>query len=1151
FNTSTGNTGLIQGYEWDFGNGQTSTLVNPNASFNTPGIYQVKLRVTDIDGCIDSVTHPVNVRELPSPDFTVDDSIGCAPATFLFVDQSLAAGNIVSRLWDFGDGNTANQPFPNHTYTLNGTYTVSLTITDEFGCVNTVTRPDFIKLTPPDADFAMDQNAVCPGTDIQFTDVSNGIAPVIGWNWDFGDGTTSNTQNPVHAYQAAGTYTVSLTIFDDRGCSATVVQTDTIQVFDNPNAGFTPSAISGCPPLSVSFTNTTGSGSSPILNWQWTFDNGNNSIFTDPVEVFTNPGTYNVQLVSTDDNGCTDTVAQTLTVFAPPVANFAATDTIGCSPINVGFLDQTLPGSGNLASWSWTFGDGNGSPTQFPTHTYTSDGLYDVDLVVVDVNGCTDAISKQEYIRLTRPTADFLASANQICPGTNMSFLDKSIPDTTIVGWLWEFGDGVTSTDQNPVHIYTTPGQYTISLTVTNVLGCSHTLTQPDLIEVLEGPNALFTPSDLAGCTPFTAEFIDNSLWTTSPIVSWAWDFGDGNTSTAQNPNYTFTNTGTYSVMLIVTDNQGCTSSLTRDLTALVLPTANFISLDTLGCAPHPAQFNDLSTGPAPIVGWVWDFGDGNSSNAQFPDHTYTFDGDFDVTLEVEDNNGCRDTLLKPDYIQLSNPQAGFAADVTGGCPGLTVQFTDTSIPDTTLVSWLWDFGDGTTSIVQDPTHTYDNPGSYTVSLTITNVKACSQTSIQPGLIQVSIPPVADFLLADSISCAPFAIDISDNTQTVSAPIQSWSWDFGTGDMSNAQEPNYTYPVPGNYIITLQVVDANGCGDQASKAVIATDRPIANFVSPDTLGCAPQEVTFFDQTVGPYPVTGWEWSFGDFFTGNGQNVTHTYSADGIYDVRLIVSDDNGCRDTVIKEDYIRLSHPESNFTLDETVGCPGLDVTFTDLSVPDTTLIGWVWDFGDGGISVQQNPTHSFDQAGAYDVKLTVTNILGCEDSVILPNAVRISTPPEASFNASDTSGCVPFSVNFVNFSTASAGIVDQQWIIDGIAKGQSANFSQFFDQVGEYEVILIVTDANGCSDTATQMVFVRPVPVADFTTSDIEGCSPEVITFFDLTVHAPTQWVWEFGDGATSNEQNPVHTYQEDGIYTVKLTVTDEYGCTDEAEKI
>ncbi|WNJ20360.1 PKD domain-containing protein [Pontibacter sp. G13] len=1151
FNQSTGTDAAIVAYKWDFMTGDTSNLVNPNYAFQTTGTYEMALIAIDEHGCQDTATTEIVVRPHPQPEFASSDTFGCAPATILFTDQTLSTLPITGWLWDFGDGNTSTAQFPTHSYASDGDYTVSLTVTDLAGCVGVMEKPDFIQLSHPTAEFAYDKDIICPGDTIFFRDESIADTTLVSWLWDFGDGNTSSDPSPFHAYITPGTYSVTLTITNRYGCSDQIVKADIIQTLQRPISDFTPSATSGCAPLQVKFTNTTQVTSAPIASWEWDFGDQAGSIFTNPNNTFEDPGTYDVRLIATDSYGCTDTTIQTLQSFVAPTANFAASDSIGCAPTTLNFLDQSQQGDGPITNWIWTFGDGNASLQQFTANSYKNDGFYDVSLVVVDANSCRDTLVKPAYIRLSHPQAEFATSSASVCPGELMSFVDQSIPDTTIVAWDWDFGDGSSSTDQNPTHLYSQAGDYAVTLTVTNVLGCSHSLKKQAIVEVHTPPTTVFTPSALSGCAPLTITLNDNSTGNSSPIVDWAWAFGDGDTSAAQNPNHTFTQPGTYTVSLTTTDNLGCGSSITRDITVHELPVANFMTPDTLGCAPSTITFSDLSSSTTPLASWIWDFGDGNGSSQQFPTHTFQTEGEYDITLTAIDANGCRDTLTREVYIKLSNPEAAFTFDVPAGCPGMEVFFTDESIADTTLISWAWDFGDGTGSFVRHPSHVYQTPGLYTVSLTVTNAVGCTHTIVQNGAISVSVPPVAAFSLSDTIGCAPFAPTFTDLTQTTSAPVVGWMWDFGNGDTSDLQEPFYSFTDAGTYEITLTVTDDLGCVDSAKQVVISTPSPTAEFMVLGQLGCAPFETQFVDQSSGEHLLTGWFWDFGDGNIATVRHPSHIYDVDGDYTVSLIVTDEIGCRDTVSKSDLIQLSHPDMEIVADLHAGCPGTTVTFEPGGIADTTLVGWFWDFGDGNTSILERPQHRYSQAGVYDVQLIVTNVLGCTDTVEEIGFIDIYQPPVAMISASDTNACVPSAIEFEDLSTSTAGIVSWEWYLDGISKGSSQQVSHFFQAEGFYDMSLQIVDANGCADTAVMTVGIRPIPVAHFAVSDTQSCSPAVLSFFDQTVHAPTQWLWDFGDGNTSTDQNPVHTYAEDGIYSVSLTVTDQFGCSDEFERI
>lgn len=1146
---SVSNSGPIFTWDWDFGDGFTGNTQNVAHTYTNPGTYTVRLTVSDGNGCTNDTTRDIIVDPLPNVAFIADKTTGCAPETINFTNQSTGTNALVGYAWDFGDGTTSTDISPSHAYASDGLYTVKLTVTDVNGCVDSLVKVEYIRLRHPQADFVYTPARGCPGTEVLFTDSSIPDTTLNSWSWDFGDGTSSTAQNPSHVYANTGFYTVSLTVTNILGCGDTETKTNVIEILEQPTVAFAPTDTTSCTPFSVLFLNNSIPATAPIVGYQWDFGDGNSSTLPNPPHTFTVAGDYQVQLIAVDANGCLDSVSNRVNSRPSPAPQITASDSLGCSPVQITFSDQTVH-SANITSWLWDFGDGNTSAIPFPSHTYSADGLYDVSLTLTDEFGCVGTRTKTEWIDLSHPVADFSSNSVMVCPGTIVDFSDLSNPDTTLTDWLWDFGDGNTSDLQFPTHVYTVAGTYTISLTITNIFGCAHTETKVQYIEVLDAPTVGYSVNLPAACTPFEVVFTNQSTANSRPIVSWQWNFGDGGVDNIQDPTHEYKTAGIYNPILIATDDNGCSSSYSRSVEAWELPVVDFYSPDTLGCSPLDVSFFDQTTGASLLTTWEWDFGDGGRSSSTNPVHRYTSDGVYNVSLIVQDFNGCIDTLVEERYIRLTNPVTAFSYSPGIGCPGLEVQFTDESIPDTTIVQWQWSFGDGKTSLQRNPLHVYENPGVYSVSLTITNAIGCQGVEQKDNIIVVVVPPAANFQTLSTLSCTPFVTEITDLSRAFSAPIVDWHWDFGNGDNSNIQEPNYSYLVPGDYSITLRVIDANGCRDSITRDIVAAEAPVADFGSPDTVGCAPQSVRFEDYSTGRTQLISWIWDFGDGSTSSTRNPIHTYTQDGVYTVQLIVSDLNGCSDTLVRQNYIRLSHPQAEFIADQLGGCENTLVNFTDQSIGDTTLVGWRWDFGNGQQSIVQNPSTIYTGFGQFDVKLVVTNTLGCSDSITHIREIDIFEPPVAAFTSSDTVGCVPVQIDFSDLSTSRFGIASWEWFLDTVSIGQTQQISQYFATVGDYEIKLKVVDANGCVDSVMQLIQVKPYPVANFIASDTLGCAEETISFTDLSDHRPAKWLWDFGDGNTSIEQNPVHTYLVDGVYTVRLEIEDQFGCGAEHEK-
>ncbi|MDD1661388.1 MAG: PKD domain-containing protein [Methanomicrobiales archaeon] len=380
--------------------------------------------------------------------------------------------------------------------------------------------------------------------------------------------------------------------------------------------------------------------------------------------------------------------------------------------------------TGNPTSWAWDFGDGASSTEQNPTHVYKLEGSYDVTLTVTNSYG-SDTIKKTAsatdcvngatgYITVGRsPAADFLGVPVSGKEPLTVAFTDKSL-GSNIRTYLWNFGDGSTSTDTNPSHTYTAVGAYTVTQTVTNVFG-TDTATKAEYIHVGIGPNAEFVGTPQTGNLPLAVTFTDMS---TGNPATWSWNFGDGGASAAQNPSHTYSKAGVYSVSLTVTNSFGRdTETKSAYINTGMPPTADFTSTTRAGIIPLSVKFTDTSKG-AP-TSWAWDFGDGATSTERHPTHVYTSAGTYSVTLTAKNAYGS-DSETKAGFVTAGGkPKADFTADQRVGIKPFTVKFTDLSTGNPT--SWSWDLGDGSKSAEQNPVHVYQKEGAYDVTLTVSN----------------------------------------------------------------------------------------------------------------------------------------------------------------------------------------------------------------------------------------------------------------------------------------------------------------------------------------------------------------------------------------------------------------------------------------------
>ncbi len=714
-----------------------------------------------------------------------------------------------------------------------------------------------------------------------------------------------------------------------------------------------------------------------ITSWNWDFANGTVANIQNPTAVFVDPQTYPVSINVSTEGGCNYSFIQDITVFNTPVANFSYT--IGLSLDSVFFTNNIPSGSMDTLTWNWSFGDGGSSSDENPSHHYVSGGFYSASLTSTTNHGCSATFIESIYI--DKPTASF--SSTGTCAGSVISFLDNSSYSTgTITAWQWNFGDGTTSTVQNPSHIYSFSGSYTVNLIVTSSSGSFANIS--NVLVIASKPLVQFLGDALAGCSP---HFVNFSNLSVAPAGStYLWNFGDNLTSTSETPSHTYLESGVFPVKLVVTSLNGCSDSLLKPgyINVINAATANFTSTD--GCANKLINFIDNSTITAgSIISWSWSFGDGGISSTQNPTHIYSTPGSYLVTLIAINNLGCAGTFSKTTIIN-EIPTVQFTTPNLSGCAPLSVNFQNLS---TTVVgaSYLWDFGDGLTAINQNPTHVYVNDGIFDVSLLVTAPGGCKDSMSMTAYINVLNGVQADF--SEINRCVNTATNFSDLSTISGGTVSAWSWDFGNGSSSTSQNPTFVYVTPGTYVVSLNVLTSQGCSNTIVQNVTIDATPVVNFTVNDSLGCGSLLALFTDLSSTPINST-YAWSFGDTDISSEKNPSHTFSTNGSYTIKEVVTSPEGCMDSISKINYISMqTAPTASFVASTDFAfIPNAIVDFTNESANYSSV---KWDFGDSYFSNSLSPSHDFIDVGQFVVCLTAYSSFGCEDTSCLEIQISAS----------------------------------------------------------------------------------------------------------------------------------------------------------------
>jgi gliding motility-associated-like protein len=903
-------------------------------------------------------------------------------------------------------------------------------------------------------------------------------------------------------------------------------------------AGFTADKESGCAPLTVAFTNTSDNGA---LSYSWDFGNGGSGTTTRHADrLFLDPGKYTVTLTVTYPGG-PKTFSREITVHDNPSPAFSVSATTGCTPLQVQFTDESAPGSGAISSVVWDFGDGLTSTEANPTHRYEISGSFSISTIVTNSFGCSKGLTKPRLITIGQtPDVDFAATSTSSCTTPlPVTFYSSGPAGLT---YSWDFGDPAsgaanTSTDQHPSHEYTQEGRYTVTLTARTAEGCEAVVTKQQYI-VIEKTKADFSVQGSA-CRGAIVTLVNNTM--PRPLLS-TWTMPDGSTSSGTDAQYLFNAAGDYEITL-ESGLPGCMETVTKTITVHEPPVANFADMPMTGCSvPFAAQFSSLSAG---ATAWQWSFGDGNGSQEEAPAHTYTAFGTYNVTLRVENAQGCFDVLTRPGFVQLEEPDVELTASAPEGCIPHSTSFSTRLRSIGAITSWQWDFGDGATSTDASPSHTYTQQGRFTVRLVMELQGGCRverETIILAGEV-----PTVDFDANPKAPCASEIVSFENLSQPRGT---SWRWLFpDDGATSTLENPRRTFNNVGLHTVTLEV-NNSGCRRSVTKTDFITILPpISNFGF--SQNCADRySVRFSDASdFGPLPShREWKWDFADGTTSTDQHPVHVFPAPGIYRVRLTVSNGN-CEDDVVREVYIIDEKPV--IQANEPAICAGTAAVFTRNALNDNLIRDWNWNFGDNTFSPSPGTSVSttYAQPGTYPVTLRVTDRNYC---VSESNVINLQiNGARADFTVSGRN-CRQEEMTFTDASAASHSnsIVAWSWAF-GDGSGEETvddrplAHKHAFADVGTFNVRLSVLDNAGCRTSITKPVQVTGV-TAQFRTARTIACMDQDMLFSNTSSGANLQYAWDFGDNTTSAQAHPVKQYTQPGQYTVSLTVTGGPGCTE-----
>lgn len=1131
--------GAIAGHLWTGSTAYLSATNIPNPYFvcNVPGNYNLTYRVTDVNGCWRQQNVSIHVASVTA-NITPDPAQGCVGMPIpLNGNPNGGTGNYTTQLWTGADSLLSNNNTSTPVFLAQqaGTYTLNFFVQDNLGCSGTDNLTIQIS-NVPHANAGLDDSICGKHFVLQ-------AIPSIGtgtWSLINGPG-TANFQN-AHLFNTNvnvsqfGAYAFQWQEIYGYGCTSN--DTVTIHFIETPtaNAGIDDSlcgkttVLNAIPSMGIgTWSYYSGLGNITFSD----IHNPNTQIQSDSY------GSFVLQWIESNGNDCNDTDYVTINFDVVPIASFLPDHPDGCSPFLIQFQNTSQFGT----SYQWNFSDNSTSTNTNPSHTFynstNNDVQYSVQLIATSQYGCTDTTSSHLIVH-PLPVSQFSHNAQPQCSPLNVQFNNTSIG---AVSYLWDFGDGQQSTLFNPNHTFinnsTLIQYYTVKLISTNIFGCTDTAIQ--YITVFPDPHYTITAQPTEVCSPALIDF------QTEPGAQlYIWNFGDGVNLQGNNiVQHQYINTGQnaqlYNVQLIATNYFGCSDTAYTTITVNPKPTAQFNYQAIEMCSPALYNFNNQSQN---VLQSTWYWGDGNqeSNNASSVQHIFQNIGNstqqFNVSLSVTNSFGCKDSFVVPVTVY-PNVTALFSTPANG-CSPLTVNFNNNSSQN---VTYLWDFGDGNSSTLQNPNHTFVNTSTnqqnYNVSLIVTSSYGCKDT--MQSTLSVYPSPTANLTVTNATGCAPYNAQFTNNSHGANSFIYHY------GDNTSSTNPNvitnhlYDNITSSSVNYTCWLIAQNnfGCKDSTQLSIQVYPRVVAQFTS-DSAGCSPLYIQFNNHSLN---ASTYLWNFGDGSTSTTYEPNHLFinntTGTQTYPVHLTATSSYGCDATFTKNITV-YAVPVASFVVDSTV----LHYPNQTIIIDNTTSGTWqyLWNFGDGTSSTLMEPhQHTYANYGNYQVSLIAYSPF-CSDTTSL-NITFVPPVPIAHYEPSYASGCQPLTVNFSNQSLFATNYL---WDFGDGNSSNEINPIYTYSTTGSYTVTLIATGPGGQDSYNAGSIDVFPNATAYFTVSPSVVFIPEQgVQCFNLSQNA-NSYLWSFGDGITATDESPKHFYTSEGEYDIQLIANNTYQCPD-----
>jgi gliding motility-associated-like protein len=1125
---------------WDFGDGTTSNILNPDHIYSNPGCYVIKL-TKYIGSCIQEITKPcISILPVPIVNHKIENGYSCLiPAEIKLSANADTNGRIQ---WTIKGTNLDSTLIgSDHDIIIRqfGKYPVSLSFISDNGCQ--VIKNDLeIDITKFNAELPTFGPKGCVPYNAILSDSISSNIPILSWYWEVGNPAvfTSTLQNPIFPVSDTGSWDIKLIVENTYGCKDTILRNDYIQGGNPPVVNFAATPLQECLQVPRQFTNLTSANAD---FWIWTYnDTILFSSLPNPEYTFNNFGSFDITLTAFH-NGCSNqlTLKDYIVVYKP-LSSFAVN--YRCEdPYTIDIMNQSL--EADIYYWVVKLSPNVTDTIRdslLATYTFPDRGTYFLSHYSKSLEtGC-------EHIRTDSIFIVDLEASYTLDTIRGCAPLDVKVSSTIRDAVKSEFLPGqytILNEGGNEAIVTFTEGGLLLGpqLVVTDRHGCKDTFQTSTPVEVSKIDARIDAPDVV--CIPGRETFLDGSTLGLGNIVSREWYFSSENqTSQSISPDFDVPNAGSYFLTLKLKDSWGCSDSVKKDLLAVTL-IPSFTS-DTLSCTDKGVRFL-VDSDPTFLNAFSWTFGDGQTSNDKNPLHKYDSEGIFDVCAELFDSRGCSKKICKPKAVNIRNPIARFSGSpLSAPCPPLLSNFTNTSI---NASSYTWDFGDNSGLSYTDlPSHVYSFPGKFDVTLFAEMVPGCVDTLVIPEMIKL-LGPTANVELSLSGNCVPLEIVLDG----VSDKTYEYIWDFGDGQieivpgLTQNDTTVYVYDRPGRFVPKLLVSDDNGCSRTFTLDPVEVNNVTPKFIADYEPYCGlPSLVSIENKTTASSDNIQYEWQISGIkeFTSNEKNPLLIIDDYGKYSITLIASTIN-CIDTIQSDSLIEIAaNPSLDFEYLTTLFCENSDIKISNNSTLDYgNIIEWNWEFSNNNRSLDKNPEIKFSAPGFYTVLLNAKTDKGCQSTIsksiqILPNTLISLTD--------DKTICIGDSIN-IKATINSNTNYKLEWDTSHHFQCNTCEIVNVKPE--ETTTYYIYTTAeSGCKNTDSIRVTVIPEPGPQLQlSSDTIVCENGSIDISILNFDNSHSYIWDQNDlglNCYRNCQTVKASPSENTYYSI--IVTNSYGC-------